>query len=70
MPYGKGSRICIGMNLAYAELNLTLEAVIGKSEFQLFNTTRADIDVAHDFVVGTPRVDSKGVRVLVRKRGG
>lgn len=69
MPFGKGSRICLGMNLAYAELYLTLEAVFRRFELKLFETTRADIDVAHDFVAGTPRVDSKGVRVLVRKRG-
>lgn len=69
MPFGKGSRICLGMNLAYAELYLTLEALFRKFELQLFETTRADIDVAHDFVAGTPRVGSKGVRVLVHKRG-
>ena len=69
MPFGKGSRICLGMNLAYAELYLTLEAVFRRFELQLFETTRADIDVAHDFVAGRPRVDSRGVRVLVRKRG-
>lgn len=69
MPFGKGSRICLGMNLAYAELYLTLEAVFRRFNLQLFDTTRADIDVAHDFVAGTPRVDSKGVRVLVHKKG-
>ena len=70
MPFAKGSRICLGLNLAYAELYMTLEAVFRRFELQLFETTRADIDVAHDFVAGTPRLDSKGVRVLVRKRDG
>lgn len=69
MPFGRGSRICLGMHLAYAELYLTLEAVFRRFELQLFETTRADVDVAHDFVAGTPRVDSKGVRVRVHKRG-
>lgn len=69
MPFGKGSRMCLGINLAYAELYLTLEAVFRKFELQLFETTRDDVDIAHDFVVGTPRLDSKGMRVLIRKRG-
>lgn len=70
MPFGKGSRICLGMNLAYAELYLTLNAVFRTFELELFETTRADVDVVHDFVVGTPRLDSKGMRVLLHKREG
>lgn len=68
MPFGKGSRICLGINLAYAELFLTLAALFRRFELELFETTRADVDVAHDFVAGTPRLDSKGVRVVVSKR--
>ena len=68
LPFGKGSRICLGIELAHAELYLALAAVFARFELRLFETGRADVDVAHDFVVGTPRLDSKGVRVLVRKR--
>lgn len=69
MPFGKGTRMCLGLNLAYAELYLTLAAVLQRFDLQLFETTRADIDVVHDFVAGKPRLDSKGVRVLVHRRG-
>lgn len=68
MAFGKGSRMCMGMNLAYAELYLTLAAVFGRFELRLFETTRADVDVAHDFVVAVPKLDTKGVRVMVHER--
>lgn len=68
MPFGKGSRMCLGVNLADAELYLTLAAVFRRFELRLFETTRADVDIAHDFVVAAPRLDSKGTRVMVHER--
>ena len=68
MPFGKGNRICMGMNLAYSELYMTLAAVFRRFDMKLFETTREDVDVVHDFTVGMPRLDSKGMRVVVHKR--
>lgn len=68
MPFGKGSRSCLGMNLVYAEIYLTLAALFRRFELRLFETTRADVDIAHDFIAGSPRMDSKGVRVVVHKK--
>lgn len=68
LAFGKGSRMCIGMNLAYAQFYLTLAAILGRFELRLFETTRADVDVAHDFTGGVARLDSKGVRVVVHKK--
>lgn len=65
MPFGKGSRSCLGMNLVYAEIYLTLAALFRRFELRLFETTRADVDIAHDFIAAAPRVDSKGVRVVI-----
>jgi cytochrome P450 len=67
VPFGRGSRMCLGMNLAYAELYLTLAAVFRRFDLELFETTKADVEIVHDFLAGTPRLDSKGVRVLVSK---
>ena len=33
--------------------------------FELFETDYTDVEPIHDFVVGLPKLDSKGVRVLV-----
>ncbi|MCJ1384873.1 hypothetical protein MMC17_007991 [Xylographa soralifera] len=65
-PWGKGTRICLGMNLAYAELYLTLAAVFRRFDLELFETTGEDVKVVHDFIFGAPRLDSKGVRVVVK----
>jgi cytochrome P450 len=68
LPFGRGSRICLGMNLAYAELYMALAAVFRRFELSLFETTRDDVEVVHDFVAGSARLDSKGARVAVEGR--
>ncbi|KAF2773329.1 cytochrome P450 [Teratosphaeria nubilosa] len=67
VPFGRGSRMCIGINLAYAEMYLTAAAMFTSFDFDLFETTRMDVDVAHDFFVGFPPLQSKGVRVRVSR---
>lgn len=66
MAFGKGPRACLGMNLAYAELYITLATIFRRFRFELFETGREDVDAEHDFMVPFPRLDSKGVRVLVK----
>ena len=34
-------------------------------EFELFETDDSDIAPKHDFIAGLPKLDSKGLRVLV-----
>ena len=65
LPFGKGTRMCLGMNLAYAELYQTLAAVFRRFDMKLYQTTRRDVDIAHDLLSGTPALDSKGVRVTI-----
>jgi len=65
-PFTKGTRSCIGINLAYAELYLPLATVFREFDLELYETTREDVDIVHDFFDGSPRLDSKGVRVLVK----
>jgi len=64
--FSKGTRMCLGMNLAYAEIYLTLAALFRRFELELFETTREDVDPVHDFFNPSARLDSKGVRVLVK----
>jgi cytochrome P450 len=66
VPFSKGTRACLGINLAYAELYLTLAAVFRQFDLELYETTREDIEVVHDFFNPSARLDSKGVRVLVK----
>ncbi|KAN0095715.1 cytochrome P450 [Hyaloscypha variabilis] len=67
VAFSKGSRQCIGMHLAKAELLMTIAMVFRRFEQQeLFETTRADVDIHHDFFVPAPAFGSKGVRVIFK----
>jgi cytochrome P450 len=64
--FSKGTRSCLGINLAHAESYFTMAAVFRRFDLELFETTRDDVDIAHDFFNPVARLDSKGVRVLVK----
>ena len=66
LVFGKGPRMCAGINLAYAELYLTLAAVVRRFELELFETTFADIEPFCDAFMPMPRAETKGVRVMVK----
>ena len=68
VPFSRGSRNCIGMHLAYAEVTLMLSALFrpGGPKLELFETEESDVIAAHDYIVPLPRLDSKGVRVIFR----
>lgn len=72
VPFSRGTRQCVGMNLAYAEIYLTIAALFrappeGGVDMRLYHTDRSDVDVVHDFFNPSPRLDSKGIRVLVER---
>ncbi|KAL4933790.1 cytochrome P450 [Aspergillus undulatus] len=66
IPFSKGSRHCLGMNLAYCELNFILAAMFrpGAAPFELYGTDESDVRPVHDLIVPMPRLDSLGVRVV------
>jgi len=66
VPFSRGSRNCLGMNLAYAEMYLVLAVLFrrGGPNFELFETDESDVVQVHDFLLPLPRLDSKGMRVI------
>lgn len=66
VPFCRGTRACVGQNLAYAEMYLTLVTLFRRFDFELFETTGVDVDVAHEYHIPQVKRDAKGVRVLVR----
>jgi hypothetical protein len=42
--------------------------IFGKFDFTLYETGEKDVAICHDFFVGMPRLDSKGVRVEIHAR--
>lgn len=68
VPFGKGTRQCLGINLAWAEMYLLVANMCapGRFNFALYETDLSDVKVEHDFFVAFPRLDTKGVRVTVK----
>lgn len=69
--FSKGTRGCLGQHLASAEIHLTLAAIFSgkRFELELYQTTREDVDVEHDFFNPQPKRGAVGVRVFVNQRG-
>lgn len=65
VAFGRGGRMCLGMQLAYAGIYLMLATLMRRFDLELFETTRDDVDFRYDWVVPHARLDSEGVRVLV-----
>ncbi|CRG92056.1 Sterol 26-hydroxylase, mitochondrial [Talaromyces islandicus] len=66
--FGKGTRSCLGSNLAWCELYLVFASLFRLFDFALYETDQTDIDFEHDFFLPFPKLDSKGIRVLVKER--
>jgi cytochrome P450 len=43
VPFGRGTRMCLGLNLAYSELYHALATIVSDVEIELFETTDRDI---------------------------
>ena len=70
--FGRGTRQCVGMNLAQAEIYMGLATIFRKlgAKLQLYDTIRErDVDVKHDFFVTNPSLKSRGVRVTLHSNG-
>ncbi|KUL83802.1 hypothetical protein ZTR_06649 [Talaromyces verruculosus] len=65
VPFGKGPRMCLGINLAYVEIHLALATLFRRFTFDLHETDVSDVEIAHDFMVPQPKLDTKGMRVKV-----
>ena len=65
MPFSRGTRGCLGQNLALAEVYLTTATLFRRFEFQLFETDRRAVTVTKDnFAAGLDK-GSVGTRVTV-----
>ncbi|KAE9378138.1 cytochrome P450 [Stipitochalara longipes BDJ] len=70
VAFSKGLRGCVGLNLAWADLYFTVAAVFARGggeerTMRLWKTSVEDVQAIHDFFVPAPRLDSKGVKVIL-----
>ncbi|SLM41105.1 cytochrome p450 [Lasallia pustulata] len=65
LSFSKGSRQCLGMNLAYTELYFGVAAVIRTfgNRLELFETTQEDVEAHRDCFIPRAKVESKGIRL-------
>lgn len=81
LSFSKGSRNCLGINLAYSEIYLCLAAIFrrfgsgGKDGvrdegdegiLELFETGLKDVEIAAEFFLPVPVKESEGVRIKVK----
>ncbi|KAL4778870.1 cytochrome P450 [Aspergillus varians] len=66
VAFSKGSRMCIGMHLARSEILLVISNLLRRMSFELFETTVEDVRVVHDIFIPFVKMDSKGVRLLIK----
>ncbi|KAL4914352.1 putative cytochrome P450 [Aspergillus aurantiobrunneus] len=67
VPFSRGSRMCIGMNLALAEMYWVLAVLFrpGAPKLELFQTGEADVVPVRDYVGGIPEFGTTGVKLKV-----
>lgn len=63
--FSKGTRQCLGIHLAYAEMYIGLANAFRRLDFKLFETQRDAVDVYSEYMVAKPKNGTKGVRVTV-----
>jgi len=66
VPFGKGSRGCVGMHLALVELYLAIGNLFYRFDMELYETTEEDIRLTHDFFSLDTSKEAQGLRVLIR----
>ncbi|KAF2110249.1 cytochrome protein [Lophiotrema nucula] len=67
VAFGKGTRNCIGMNLAKAEILIGLSTLMRSFDFHLFQTSyEKDVRVVRDNMAPDVRPDSVGIRAMVK----
>jgi cytochrome P450 len=66
VAFMKGSRTCVGMHLAHAQLHIVLANVFRRCELELYETEWRDVGFVRDMFVPMPASDGRGLRVLVK----
>ncbi|KAL2274607.1 hypothetical protein FJTKL_03101 [Diaporthe vaccinii] len=69
MSFNRGSRICLGMHLAYCETYLALSVLVLRvfPHLQSYETTVDNVRPASDAFIPFPKKGSKGVRAVMKE---
>ena len=72
VAFGRGSRACLGTNLAYAELYMTLAGVfrnLGGSMKIVDTVKERDVDISRDIFTPAMRRDTTGIKIVISESG-
>ncbi|OTA98482.1 hypothetical protein M426DRAFT_258664 [Hypoxylon sp. CI-4A] len=66
VPFTKGSRSCLGINLAWAELYISTAILFRPNgpKLRLYQTQESDIEIVRDYIMGFPKSGTRGLRVV------
>ncbi|KAM5431408.1 hypothetical protein MferCBS31731_007894 [Microsporum ferrugineum] len=71
VSFSSGSRRCLGMNLARAEIFIATSTIFRRFDFELCHTTRDDIQIHHDLFIPRPKnLKTVGVQARVKSKPG
>ncbi|KAF2970083.1 hypothetical protein GQX73_g3437 [Xylaria multiplex] len=66
VPFGKGTRMCIGLEFAYVEMYMSLTSLLTRFDFELYDTNwERDVRFSRDCFIGEATPESAGIRVKV-----
>lgn len=66
IPFSKGTRSCLGMHLAQAEVRMTIAALFRRFEFEMGEMEREDIDFAHDYFIPIRKQGARELEVFIK----
>ncbi|TGJ85575.1 hypothetical protein E0Z10_g3221 [Xylaria hypoxylon] len=66
VPFSRGTRNCLGSNLAWAELYIMISQCVLRMDLEPFQTTLEHIEMYSDMIVSEPKRWKEGPRFLVK----
>lgn len=66
--FSKGTRACVGINLARAEIVLSLATIFRIFDMKLHDTTSADVEVKRDYFAAYASAQGRGLRITLKPR--
>ena len=66
VPFSKGTRSCLGQNLAWAQLYIGLSTLFRRVDLELFETEPEAVSPAREYFIMLPPPETKGVRAIVK----
>jgi hypothetical protein len=65
VPFGRGTRGCLGYNLGNASIYQTIVAIACRFDLEPYHTIFSDVDLERDWFFPQPIADTKGVQAMV-----